>query len=46
LKTPEAVIEKKMRRDGKDKDSFDLNDMEQKLRQQVADKETDFTTME
>jgi hypothetical protein len=41
LKAPESVIEKKIKRDGKDKESFDLSAMEKKIRQRVTREETD-----
>ena len=40
LKTPEAVIEKKMRRDGKDKDSFDLSDFDKMNKPTAWEEET------
>ena len=36
LKAPEEVIEKKIRRDGKDKEPYDLDDIENQISQQIT----------
>lgn len=41
LKAPEEVIEKKIRRDGKDKDPLDLDATEALISQQIAERERD-----
>jgi hypothetical protein len=41
LKAPEEVIEKKVKRDGRDKEPFDLNDIEAKISHQIVARERD-----
>ena len=45
LKAPEEVIEKKIKRDGQDKDPFDLNDIETRISQQIAGEGRDSFTL-
>ncbi|HTQ98375.1 MAG TPA: hypothetical protein VMH83_00230 [Candidatus Acidoferrum sp.] len=44
LKAPEEVIEKKARRDGKDKDPFDLDETEQAISREILERERERTT--